>query len=185
MATVQPLFIIADHGSSLATLQAKLRLSGLASDSDAFDILEFAVLEVRTGFIRHLGIDRINEILTYTHSDTPANDDEAIRLIAEVTEVKWCKMILMRSLTNMSLDGSGGAWSDFHKEAAFRETGPFERTMEMKELWKEISENLDLLSKREIIPNETTGFQGFVLEPDPAPPKPGETIFNYVKKTND
>lgn len=170
-----PLFV-----TDLATLKSRLRLSGLSTDGDGASILDAAIQEVRVGFIREIGIDSVNRVVAYNQTETPTTNEEAIRLLAEILEVKWSRLILMRTMTTMTLDGAGGALNDYHHEAPFRETSPYDREVEISRLQKEIHDGLDLLSQAESIPDEMVGYQSFTASPDPTPPLPGESVFDYL-----
>ena len=154
-------------------------MTGLPTGKDGEAIFFAAIIEARTGFLRRLGIDRVAEIVAYSSTETPTTNNEAVRLIAEVAEIKWVRMVLMRTTTTVTLDGAGGSYSDYHHEAPFRETGPFERNIELKKLQEEINEAIDVLSEDEIIPNEVTGARLALIEPDTTPPLPGSSIFNW------
>lgn len=162
-----------------ADLQKELRLSGLATGSDAETIFDAAIVEARAGLLRRLGLARVTAIVGYNASDTPTTDKEAIRLTAEIAEAKWVRMVLMRTSTTVTLDGAGGMYDDYHRSAPFRETGPFERDMEIKRLQTEINDALDILSGSETIGEEVTGGRMMLLEPDETPPLPGSSVFNF------
>lgn len=167
--------------ATVLEMQSKLRLSDLQTSTDAFEIFEEALLEVRAGFIRRLGNARVTTIAGYSFSETPTTEEETLRLIANVTEVKWTRAILMRTLATRFLDTSASALSDMQVEAAFRDTGSFEREQEIKRLNFEIEENLQLLEASDNIVSETKGH-ATVLEPnttDNTIIRPGETVFDY------
>ena len=166
-----PLFI-ADED----TLRKQLRLSGVPAGVDADEMISTAILEVRSKFIRRLGLTRINVLVAMTFNETPTTENESLRLVANMTELIWVKAMLMRSLTVMFLDGAGGALQDFHNESAFRSTGPFERDREIKRLEAEIQENLELLEGTESIESETEGHI-LLIESDTDPALPGGTAF--------
>lgn len=169
--TQVPLFV-----ENETTLRSLMRLSGVPSSSDADAMISNAIMEVRGGFIRRLGLPRITVLVAMAFSDTPVNENESLRLIANITETKWVKSILMRTLTTMFLDGAGGALQDFQNEAPFRSTGPFERDREIKRLQGEIEENLQLLEKSETLVSETEGHIT-LIESTETPPLPGGTAF--------
>ena len=166
-----PLFV-----ANETTLRSQLRLSGVPASGDADAMISNAIMEVRGGFIRRLGLTRIDVLVAMAFSSTPTTDDESLRLVANVTEVKWVKSVLMRTLTSMFLDGSGGALQDYHNEAPFRSSGPFERDREIKRLLGEVEENLQLLEASETLASETEGHIS-IIEPAETPPLPGGTAF--------
>ena len=165
--------------ADIATMKQGLRLSGLPANGDAEAILFNAIQEVNTNFRRRLGNTRVVEILAFTDVDNPLTDEGTLRAIAELTEIKWVRMILLRYLPMMHLDGSGGAVQSYHEEAPFRHTGPFGREREIKTLKSEIEENLQLLEGSETITNETKGHIS-LIGPNTTPPRPGESIFTYL-----
>lgn len=166
-----PLFI-----ENETVLRGRLRLTGVPDGMDADKMISNAILEVRANFIRRLGLDRINTLVAFTSSITPATEDESLRLVAEITELLWTKVLLMRTLTVMFLDGAGGALQDYQNESAFRTTGPFERDREIKRILAEIQENLELLEGTESIEDETEGHI-LLIESDTDPVVPGGTAF--------
>jgi len=163
------------------TLLSKLRLSSLQTTSDAYEIYEEALLETRVGFIRRLGNSRVATIQGYSFSETPTTENENIRLIANVSEVKWVRSVLMRTLSTRFLDSSGGELHDMQLEAAFRSTGGFEREQELKRLKEELEQMLQLLEGHESVAAETT-YHITTLEPnttDNTLIRPGESVFDY------
>lgn len=158
------------------TLRKQLRLSSVPAGVDADEMISTAILEVRANFIRRLGLTRINILVAMPFSQTPATENESLRLVANITELIWVKTLLMRNLTVMFLDGAGGALQDYHNESAFRSTGPFERDREIKRLNAEIQENLELLEGTESIQDETEGHIA-LIESDTDPALPGGTAF--------
>ncbi len=174
---VDPTFV-----TDLSTLKSRLRLTGIETGSDAEAILDDAIREVRAGFIRRLGIARVNTLIAIVlDSDgIPDNNDDTLRVLAEITEIKWVKSLLMRTLTQFSLDGSGSVLQAWHDEAPFRFMGEFDKSKEIRRLQDEIEENLQLLEGTDNIASETTGHIS-ILEADIAPPRPGGTIFTFTE----
>lgn len=161
------------------TLKQSLRLSGISTDSDAAVMLDAAIKEVRANFIRRLGLSRVSAIVAFDVSDNPSTNNETLRAIAEVTEVKWIKSLILRTFTHMSLSGaSGNALTTYHEEAPFRFMGEFDKSKEITRLQAEIEENLQLLVGEETFTSESRG-QFAILEPSETPPRPGESIWTF------
>lgn len=170
MAT-SPLFV-----ASLTVLKAKLRLSGLAGDRDADEILNEAILTVRTNFIRRLGMPRVTALLAMAFTEAPTTDNDLTRAVANVTEVDWVRWELMRTLPTMFQDASGDKMDVFNREAPFRQSQRSELVSQATDLMERIEQNLVLLAGDHEAQAETS-IQGGVIESDETPPRPFETIF--------
>ena len=174
---VAPLFV-----ADMATLKQQLRLTGVPASTDADEMISAAVLEANSGFRRRLGNDQVTTLLGYSYTETPSTNNEVLRLVANQTEVKMVKAILLRVLPAQFIDGAGNALQNWHEEAPFRHMGPFDRRDELKQLNREIEENLQLLEGSESITSETKGHAS-TISPVNLPPRPAESIFTYPENT--
>lgn len=159
-------------------LKKRLRLSGIAKKDDITTMLQDAILVVRAGFYRALGKTRVDELVALTAADDPSTEDEHIRAIANVTEVKWVRMELMRTTPMIFADSSGSTLQVWNDEAAFREMGAGEINREVQRLDSEIKLNLEFLKGTQSAGSEAT--MGIItLEPEAAAasPKPGASVF--------
>lgn len=169
MATA-PLFV-----DTLANLKSKIRLSGVPATSDADDIINEVILTVRSGFYRELGAARVAALVALPFSETPTTDDQILRAVANVTEVKWVRCELIRLLPTMFKDGNADATQVFHDEALFRDTTANELDQERLLCMEEIRQNLDLLAGDEEIASEAS-LRISSVEPECPSPLPGDTI---------
>lgn len=135
-----PLFV-----TDTATLKARLRLSD-ATQSDALAILDEAVLRARVRFFRVLGDTRINQLLAVTFTDTPTTDEQAMRALASVVEVKMVYCTLMRLLPNAFIDSAGGVLRAWNEEAPVRERGVEDLEDEIRRCEREIASDLVALA---------------------------------------
>lgn len=170
MAT--PLFV-----ESLETMKSQLRLSGVPAGRDANEIISDAVLEAKVGFYRKLGEGRVSYLLGVTYTENPTSSAERLRVIANLTEVKWCRLILMRTLPVMFMDGNNATLQTWNEESAFRGMTREDILLETKRLENEITENLDLLSGSETFGNETS-IRGTMFEPEDGGFSVGDTIWS-------
>jgi hypothetical protein len=164
-----PLFV-----ANLATLQAKLRLSGMKSDGNGVDLLNEAILRVRVGFYRKLGTTRVATLVALLFSETPTTTDQVLRALANTTETNWVRLELFETMPTLFMDASAETTEAWNTEAAFRQGKPSDKTK--RALWNQISRDLDILSGAVSLGDETQ-FKTDTIEPDVAPPLPGDSLF--------
>lgn len=169
---VAPTFV-----ADLDTLRQRLRLSGLADDSDAQVMFEQAVKIARSTFHRRLTHARVVIIQAYTATDTPATDNEYIRALAEETEVKIVRRELLLTMPSLFMDSAGDAQEIWDREAPFRGTSQFDRQRLRQELASEIEQLLQLLEGSDAPGSETT-VRATVINPDTAPDRLGRSIWD-------
>lgn len=176
MATA-PLFV-----ADLATLKSKIRLSGVASANDAEDIINEAILTVRSGFYRELGAARTAVLVALPFSESPTTENEILRAVANITEVKWVRLELMRTLPTMFKDGTAEQNQIFQDEALFRDTTQQQLDADRLLCEQQISENLDLLRGDESLGTESTirvatpKVSSGIVDPSTVRPRPGDSI---------
>lgn len=104
------------------TLRRELRLSGVKVTEDADDIIRRATLEVRMRIAERVPASIITTILATTYKPTPdvSSEAEMKRALAYLLEVKWVRLVLMRTLPSMFMDNSGGITEAWNEEGAFR-----------------------------------------------------------------
>lgn len=159
---LQPLFII-----DIDTVKERLRLSGVPSDRDAQRLIEEAVRSVRVGFYRYLTESRVLTILATAEIENPTTGAGAIRQLASVTELKWIRYELMRTIPTLFFDSSASAHQSWQEDQAMlRGVSSSEKDMELKRLWLEISSALGLLEGDVQIPEETS-VKAFVVQDTP------------------
>ncbi len=106
--------------SDLATVKARLRLSGVPETADAQAMLEAALLQVRTGFYSRLGADRMAALLAIVPVEAPSTPDEILRAIGELCEIQWTRCILLDRLPVTFMDNAGGDLEFINQEGTFR-----------------------------------------------------------------
>ena len=149
-----------------ATLVSRLRLSGVTA-TDTEQIIDTAMLTARIGFFDNLGADRVAEIqaLTVVDANAPNTADEIMRVRAEICEIKWVKMLLLRALPNQFMDSMGGQLQTWNEEGIIRDD-PEKREQQIRSLWEEIIDcltdlksdtaNPGMISSNCLGPEETT-----------------------------
>lgn len=142
--------------ASTSLLKSQLRLSGQPSAGDGNAIFESALLEVKTGFLRELGPDRVVVLKALSFSENPTTTDEALRAIANETELKWVRMVLIRTLPTLFLDASADQNQIYQDEATFRASPAGQLDAERSRLQTDIAENMSLLQATESIGDESS-----------------------------
>lgn len=168
---IAPLFVY-----DTDTVKARLRMSGVPSGVDAQQLIEEAMRTVRVGFFRQVSASQIQILTGQAPVENPTNEADVLRQLAEVTEIKWIRYELMRTIPTLFFDSAPSAQQAWNEEAMLRGTSNAERDAELKRLWSEIVQNLTLLEGEETIPDETVGGAK-VFVPDSAPPRPGASLF--------
>lgn len=158
------------------TLRSQLRLSGQPTGGDGEAQFGAALLEVRSGFIRELGATRVIVLQALAFSENPITADQALRAVANLTEVKWMKAVLIRVLPMLFMDASADQTQIYHDEAAFREASALQLDAERIRLENEVAINLQLLAGTETIGSESSVRLDTPVSDDPIP-LPGGTIF--------
>jgi hypothetical protein len=173
MATA-PLFV-----ADVATLKSKLRLSGVPSASDADDIINEAILIARTGFYRELGSATVGQIVATAFVEDPESEAEIRRATANLLEVKWVRMELMRLLPMLFVDGSANQQQVYHDEAAFREATQMQLDDERRRLANDIELGLELLRGSSDPGSDQKQLLVDSVTPTKAPQRPGDSILPY------
>jgi hypothetical protein len=172
-----PLFV-----ADLATLKSKIRLSGVAAANDAEDIINEAILTVRSGFYRELGAARTAVLVALPFNESPTTENEILRAVANITEVKWVRLELMRTLPTMFKDGTAEQNQIFQDEALFRDTTQQQLDADRLLCEQQIAENLDLLRGDESLGTESTirvatpKVSSGMVDPESVRPRPGDSI---------
>lgn len=175
MATT-PLFV-----ANLATLQAKLRLTGLPSGQDGAALLNEAILAARVKFYRALGTARVAVLAALAFDEDPATEDEVLRALANTTEVLIVRAYLYDTMPVLFLDNSANDREVWNEESAFR-PGRISQA-DRQRLNEMIEANLAILSGDVDLGDEQTGLKAAILEPDTAPDRPGASIFGVTGST--
>jgi cytochrome c556 len=164
----EPLFV-----ANRATLIARLRLTGSPSVSDAAQIIDQAIEEVRLGFYDRLGSVRVNELEGFTYAENPEDPEELTRARANACEIIWCRLLLMQRMPQMFIDGSANINQIWNDEAAFRAQGKV-LASEIEELQGQVDAMLEILLGTE---TQEVRVKATILEPDQPSDLPGASIF--------
>jgi len=165
-----PMFV-----ADLDTLKSKLRLTGLAADSAAEEILDEAILDARASFYRRLDRTVVTALLAIPFNENPTSEADVKRAIANLVEVKLVKIQLMRNLPVLFQDSSGTAQRVWNEEAPFREAGLSSLESEIKRLEAEIEESFQILDGEE----EQGAEQNWRIYDgvrETAAPRPGDSV---------
>lgn len=109
-----PLFV-----PDLATLLARLRLTGIATSGQA--VVDEAVQTVRVGIYRALGAAVVSTLLATTSTLSPITDAELERCTAERVEVAWTRMLLLRSMPVLFKESSSNIQQAWNEEGLARD----------------------------------------------------------------
>lgn len=174
---VAPLFI-----ADMTTLKTTLRLEG-AKSAGALAAIDNAVLEVRLGFYRKLDVSRVAVLVALTYSDAPTTKDGVLRALANSTEVKWVRLLLLRQFTSLFLDGSAVKQQAWNDETGFSSLSEQARRDEIKRLEDEINDALEILLGDEALGAETK-VNAATIEPEYYPDLPGATLYPERRSEN-
>jgi hypothetical protein len=175
MSTITPLFV-----ASASALLASLRLSAVeGTETNAATMVDDAIREVRVGFLRRLGVDRVGVLVALVYDPTagaPADNDEILREVANLTEVLWVRKLLLTRLPTIFRDASGQVDLSWQADALTRETAQADRQAELERLTATIEDNLELLSGDSTVTNESS-WKATTFSPT-NPPFPEQTAYN-------
>lgn len=162
--------------ANTALLKSQLRLTGQPTAGDGTAIFESALLEVKTGFLRELGPARVAVLVALSFNENPTTADQAVRSVANETELKWVRMVLIRTLPTLFLDASADQNQIYQDEAAFRTSPAGLLDDERARLQTEIAQNMDILRADES-PGAESDIQVSSPQQDVVDPLPGGTLF--------
>lgn len=166
-AVVAPMFV-----PTMDDLRKSLRLSSIATTSDAIAMIDAAVQTASVTFFRHLGQEKIALIKATAYTRAPVTNMEFLRVLAASTELKIVRAQLLRNMPLMFMDGAIPARS-WQEEAAFREGSTLMHRDEMKRLDEEIRQALATLQSAQFSAGGDLATS--VVSPDSSI-VPGQTI---------
>jgi hypothetical protein len=166
---VAPLFV-----ADMVTLKGKLRLSGVATGTDAQAQIEEAVQSVRTGFYRRLGLSRLTYLQGLPFVEAPSSDTGYLRMLANTVEVIWTRLELMKTMPQLFMDARGSTVEIWNTEAAFRQGSLGQK--EIERLEAQLEDELAILAGTQQAGNETS-WGMFTATPTEGVICPGETIW--------
>lgn len=165
-----PLFV-----ADLDTLKSKLRLTELPDSSSAVGILDEVILVSRLKFYRRLLNDRVATLVALPFNANPTTEDEILRALANVVEVKLVRCELLRRLPTTFMDSSGDVNERWNEEAPVREQGVFEAEQEILRCEEEIEADMRILEGDQSLGSECR-IQSFDGSPVCPRPDLGATI---------
>jgi len=174
-SSLQPLFV-----KDFNLMLSKLRLTGVPEERDAMEQVREAMREARTAFYRRLRLVRIDEILAYPSTGTPRTDNEYMRTLAELTEVKLIKSSLLRSLKTIFADGGNDLGQMWNEAGLGRQMDRYDIDKEIKRLHSEIEDALQLLEGSEL-PGAEHSIEAMVVgaTDEDDVPSPRDSVFGY------
>lgn len=171
-----PLFV-----ADLNALKGKLRLAQLPTSSAANDILDEVILVARTDFYRRLGPTRVGQLLAISFNENPTTEDEVLRALANVVEVKLVRCHLLRRLPTAFMDASGQVNKTWNEEAPVRELGVLQAQEEIERCQQEIERDMELLEGEQTIGDECR-VKSFDGTPNFQRPQLGATVRPWLTK---
>jgi hypothetical protein len=177
---------VALFAPSDAWIKARLRLTSVpASALDTLAIVDESISSARLEFFRRLGQPQVQRLLAFPVVSEPSSDEEVLRSMASLTEVKLVRVSLLRELPNAFMDASGDLQKRWNEEAAFRERPRSDREREIARLNEEIEQAMQMLARDE---GDAPGDERtiFVFDGTPADPGsiplPGDTLIPYYRR---
>jgi hypothetical protein len=162
-----PLFV-----ADTATLQARLRLTGLPSGADGTALLQEAMTRVRAGFYRRLGVSRVDTILETDFEDDPVSAEEVLRSSANSAEVRWTYIVLLDLMPTLFMDASGATQETWNTEGAFRQGRPSPKAIQA--LKDELEIELDYLAG---VTSDAGLMRSATIEAEEEPQDPGDSLY--------
>ena len=168
-----------------AWIKARLRLTSVpVSSTDTLAIVDEAIVNARLEFFRRLGGTRVSRLLAFSVVAEPTSDEEVLRALASLTEVKLVRVALLRELPNAFMDASGDLQKRWNEEP-FRERPRSDREREVSRLNDEIEQAMQMLARDE---GEAPGDERSVFVYDGTPedassiPLPGDTLIPLFRR---
>lgn len=170
-----------------AWIKSRLRLSSVPDSSeDTAAIIDEALSHARLAFYRRLGRPAVQRLLDISEVAEPDTDDEVLRTLASLTEVKLVRVTLLRELPNAFMDASGDLNRRWNEEAPFRERPRSDREREIQRLLDEIEQDMQILSESgEESPGDELSIFGFDGTPDFTPPLPGDSMLGLPDRSSE
>jgi len=170
-----------------AWIRSRLRLTSVPDSSeDTLAIVDEAISSARLSFYRRLGRPAVQRLLDIAEVASPDSDDEVLRSLASLTEVKLVRVVLLRELPNAFMDASGDLNRRWNEEAPFRERPRSDREREIARLLEEIEQAMQELERDgDESPGDTRSvltFDGTPEDPDSIP-LPGDTLIPRFRRS--
>lgn len=112
-----------------ASLQAKLRLTGMPPDRDGAAVLDEAILQVRTAIFQALGATRVTQINATGYDEASTSDAGILRLAAAQVELHGVKARLLRDAPAFFINAANTSEEAWNDEGLLREADGDEATI--------------------------------------------------------
>lgn len=155
------------------SLRARLRLSG-AVQADTTTLLDSALNRVRVGFYTRLGKARVDQIRAFTHT-VSGSDDDILRTLAEETEARWVRALLLPDIPTLFMDTAGQTQQVWNEEGLTRNLGMRDKDDLIKNIMEEVEAALSLLGGTT---TDGSGMNVSCVGPAEVPPVPGDSVFS-------
>ena len=127
-----------------------------ADDDQTVALIEMSVSDVRIGFRKYLGADRIAAIVAMDLVKNPVTDNEYIRAQAANIEVLWLTWFLIPRLPQYFMDNGNSVNNAFNLEPLTRESDSSTMQKRLDLLWAQIESGLsDLVVNEEDFTSST------------------------------
>jgi hypothetical protein len=178
MVQLNPLFVRADAPlTSLEVLKRELRLSGVPAEVDADALINQALREARVGFYRRLGASLISIYASGSLVSNPTTDAEYKAYLAELTEIRWVKLLLIDKLPILFEDASGEQGEAWNTEGTFRKDDHQALIRLRLQLHAQVESGLSALAGDQDF-DDTAEWKVSSIEPEETPGRSGTSIFN-------
>lgn len=178
MPKLDPLFVRAEAPlDALSVLKRELRLSGVPDDVDADALINQALREVRVGFYRRLGASLISTYSSGQLPSDPSSDLDYKKYLAELTEIRWVKLMLLYKLPILFEDASAQEGEAWNTEGTFRKDSLRERERLRLQLQSQVESGLQALAG-DVEFDNTAEWNVTDIGPDTQPDRSGTSIFN-------
>ena len=171
MPAPTPLFI-----QDIATVKKRLRLSGVTDTSDGVSVIEEAVRASRSGFFRYLSASRIATLQAISHVDNPTDQNGNLRQLAEVVELKWIRMELLRTMPVLLYSSAPSVPQNWNDEGLLRGMAEDRLQEEIKSLKQDIFDAMEVLGAETSLPDSPGGIVAFTISPTGQQKFPGSSL---------
>lgn len=166
---VAPLFV-----ADMNTLKSRLRMTGSVT-TDGLAIIDKAVEDVRVGFYdeaQGLGASLVTDLLAIAFVENATNPTDLKRTRANNLEVTWVRLLLMRRIPMLFMDGSAVSHEVWNEEPLTR-SSQTEIQREVDRLENDLAEGLAALLGET---DDQGSLDLIVFEPDTTPDGVGDSI---------
>lgn len=158
-----------------ASLQAKLRLTGMPPGSDGEAVFDEALLQVRTAIFQRLGSATVTTITATAYTESATTDAQILRLAAAQVELYGVKARLLRDAPAFFIEAVNSSEEAWNEEGLLREADGEESLIAYYE--NLFAQGLDALASGDDIEAKQISIRSF--SPDnTAQKRIGQSIIN-------